>query len=330
MNRVIRWARLVVMLVVVTAAMACQTPGETTSPADGGDRTGAPGGEPGPPPSLGEVASATYRGLEGAAGAVTLVDGRWQGEPLAPGAASRPVVELVRDFLLEGDLDGDGDAEAVVGLSSSSGGSGTFLHLAVVDRRGGRVENVATALLGNRVQVRGVKVDGGRLVVDLVQAGPQDAMCCPGELVTRTYALGAGGLEEPAAAAPTGRLGLDALEGVEWVLRRWAWDEPAPSEPEVTLRLEGGRISGGNGCNRYFAEATAGESPGDVTLGTAGATKMFCPDPAGAVETRFMSQLAGVTKYGFMMGRLALSYEVDGEHGTMLFDPRALSGESTP
>jgi len=330
MNRVTRWARLVVMLLAVPAAIACQTPGDTTSPADGGARAGEPSGEPGPPPSLDEVASATCRGLEGVAGPVTLVSGRWQGEPLAPGAASRPVVELVRDFRLEGDLDGDGDDEAVVGLSSSSGGSGTFLHLAVVDRRNGRVENVATVLLGNRVQVRGAKVGGGRLVVDLVQAGPEDAMCCPGELITRSFQLGAGGLEEPATAAPTGRLGLDTLEGVEWVLRRWAWDEQAAAEPEVTLRVEGDRISGSNGCNRYFAEATAGASPGDVTLGPGGATKMFCPDPAGAVETRFMSQLHGVTKYGFMMGRLALTYEVDGEHGTMLFDPRTPGDAATP
>lgn len=323
-------ARFFLLLLAATVAVACQTPAGTAPRVERGSNVSARGGEPGSPPSLDEVAGATYRGLGETPGPVTLVDGRWEGESLAPGAASRSVVELVRDFQLAGDLDGDGDDEAVVGLSRSSGGSGTFLHLAVVDRRDGGLDNVATALLGNRVQVRAASIQGGSLVVDLVQAGQDDAMCCPGELVRKTFALRSGTLEEVRPPASTGRLGLDTLEGTEWVLRRWAWGEAAPADPEVTLRVEEGRFAGSNGCNRYFAQATAGDAPGDVALGQAGATKMFCSDPAGAVETRFMSQLAGVTKYGFRMGQLALTYEVDGEHGTMQFDPRTPLGEATP
>jgi len=106
------------------------------------------------------------------------------------------------------------------------------------------------------------------------------------------------------------------------VLRRWAWDEPAPADPEVTLTVQEGRFTGRNGCNRYFAQASAGETPGEVAVGPAGSTKVFCPGPASAVEARFMARLAGVTRFGFMMGRLALSYELDSTHGVMLFDPR--------
>ncbi len=317
------------LLLAAIVTVACQSDGGSPPAAEPAAPSVAASGDSGIPPSLGELANATYRGLEQPAGPVTLVDGRWEGKPVVPGGASRPVVTLVRDFRLTGDLDGDGADEAVVGLSQSSGGSGTYLYLAVLGRREGRPDNLATTLLGNRAQVRRASIEGGSLVVDLVQAGPQDAMCCPGELVRKTFALRGGNLE---AAEPvsTGRLGLDTLGGMEWVLRRWAWDEPAPEEPEVTLRVEEGRFAGHNGCNRYFAPATAGDAPGDVALGPAGATKMFCPDPAGAVETRFMSQLQGVTKFGFTMGRLMLSYEVGGEHGAMLFDPRTPAGDPTP
>lgn len=330
MNRSRSFALLLPPLLAVTLAGACQTPGGTPVVADRGVPSDEVSGDPGVPPSLDELAGATYRGLGEPPGPVTLVDGRWEGEPAVPGAASRPVVVLVKDFRLTGDLDGGGADEAVVGLSRSSGGSGTFDYLAVVGRRNGGLDNVATAPLGNRVQVRAARVEERRLVVDLVQAGARDAMCCPGELVRKTFALRGGTLEEVGPPVSTGRLGLDTLEGTEWVLRRWSWEEAAPADPEVTLRIEEGRFAGSNGCNRYFAQATAGDAPGDVALGQAGATKMFCPDPAGAVEKRFMSQLAGVTKYGFMMGRLALTYEVNGAHGTMLFDPRTPGDAATP
>jgi heat shock protein HslJ len=120
------------------------------------------------------------------------------------------------------------------------------------------------------------------------------------------------------------------LGGSEWVLRSWAWDEPVPEEPEVTLVVEEGRIAGSNGCNRYFAQASPGDAPGEVVLGPVGSTKMFCPDPAGAVEARFMAQLAGVSTYGFMMGKLMLGYSVDGAHGVMLFEARTPPVDPVP
>jgi hypothetical protein len=39
-------------------------------------------------------------------------------------------------------------------------------------------------------------------------------------------------------------------------------------------------------------------------------------------EARFLRQLASVDKYGFLAGRLALSFHEDGVRGTMLFDGR--------
>jgi len=273
-------------------------------------------------PSLQELKHATYRGVDVAGGDVTLVDGKWEGKPYEPGAASRPGVTFVRDFRLAGDLDGDGAEEAVVLLAANAGGTGETSYVAVVGRPDGNVTNVATAPVGDRVQVRNARVAERRIVLDVVRAGENDAACCPGDLVTRTWELSGAALKE-AAPVKTGRLSLDALAGTEWVLTSWAWDEAAPAAPDVTLTLDGTRVVGSAGCNNYFAQVTPGDAPGDIKIGPAGSTRKMCPEAEMAVEKRFLEQLAGVTQMRFVAGQLALSYaKKDKSFGTMLFDRR--------
>ena len=63
--------------------------------------------------------------------------------------------------------------EAVVVLTYRSGGTATLSFLAVVTRRDGTLRNVATTALGDRVQVRSARIDGGRLLVSAVRAGAE-------------------------------------------------------------------------------------------------------------------------------------------------------------
>jgi hypothetical protein len=102
-------------------------------------------------PTLKELKNASYSGIEGLKGPVKLVDGKWKGRPHKKGSASRAVVNFVRDFHMIGDLDGDGTDEAVVLLNYAPGGTAQLLHLAVVARKKGKIENVATTLVGDRV-----------------------------------------------------------------------------------------------------------------------------------------------------------------------------------
>ena len=309
-------------VLLAVAAAGCQPrPGESAAPAT---RLPSPAPAVGlPAPTLAELKNATYQGVEEAGGPFTLVDGKWQGKPYEPGGASAPRVTYVRDFRLAGDCDGDGAEEAVVLLAANAGGSGEASYLAVVSRAGGSVTNVATALIGDRVQVRMATLDGRRIVLDLVQAGEKDAACCPGDLVTRTWELAGAALKE-GAVVKTGRLSLDVLAGSEWVLKAWAWDEAAPAVPEVTLKLDGARLAGSAGCNNYFAPVKAGGTPGDIQVGPAGSTRMMCPDAEMAVEQRFFAQLAGMSQMRFLAGQLALSYvKPDKALGVMLFERRA-------
>jgi heat shock protein HslJ len=269
-------------------------------------------------PTADEVANLDYHGIEDADGTVALREGHWQGAPYAEGGASRPGVMIVPGPLATGDLDGDGSAETVVLLSSSGGGSGTRSSVAVVARRGGRVQNVATRLLGDRVQVRSLAIEDGLLTIGVVRAGPNDPACCPGEMATYSWRLRAGELGDAGPPVVSGRLSADTLDGSDWVLSRFTFDEDAPARPVMTLSFADGQVRGTAGCNGYFAgfTDTAGAAAGSVTLGPVGATRKMCPEPDMAVEDRYLRQLGGVSRFGFMNGRLMLGY--DG--GVMLFD----------
>src|SRR5580765_4544060 len=216
-------------------------------------------------PTVEELKNATYAGL-GELGPVMLTNGRWTGPPPVPGAASRPSVELTDDFRVVGDLDGDGREESVVVLTYSSGGTGGWSFLAVVAREDGTLRNVATTALGDRVQVRSARIDGGRLLVSAVRAGENDAACCPGDLVEWQWTLGDGRLNTPGAVR-TGRLSLATLAGTVWILRAWDISAPAESEPVVTLSYGAGRFTGTGGCNRYFAAVEDGAMAGEVKVG---------------------------------------------------------------
>jgi len=273
-------------------------------------------------PSLLELKNGTYRGFAEPRGSVVLTDGGWEGAPYVQDGAARPAVTFVRDFRLVGDVDGDGSEEAVVLLAQSSGGTGDMLHLAVVGRKDRAPYNIATALVGDRVGVRGARVEGRRIVLDVVQAGERDALCCPGELVTRRWELSRGVLKE-APPEPRGRLTPDVMGGADWVLRAWTAKDAAPPEPAVTLRFEGGRFAGHSGCNRYTAPVEAGKQPGDIALGPVAGTRMMCPEPAMEVEMRFLRNLGGVRRFSFVAGQLALSYELEGSVGAMYFERAA-------
>ncbi|MGA8203214.1 MAG: hypothetical protein WB812_01775, partial [Woeseiaceae bacterium] len=102
----------------------------------------------------------------------------------------------------------------VVLLWAATGGSGTRNFVGVFDRDGQTIRNVSTAPLGDRVQVREARVDGAQIVLDVVQQGPDDPACCPGEKATHRYELHGGTLRE-LPADTQGRVGIADLAGVD-------------------------------------------------------------------------------------------------------------------
>jgi heat shock protein HslJ len=226
-------------------------------------------------------------------------------------------VEGIRET---GDLDGDGIEESIVVLAENSGGTGVRVYLAVVGRRGGGVENLGTALVGDRVLIRSIFADQGMIQVDLVQQGPGDAACCPSEKAFRGWELGPEGLVEVFTDV-SGTLSIAGLEGTEWILARLAWGDPAPTEPEVTLRVDGGRLTGAAGCNAYGA-AVEEPAPGEISVGHVGRTKKLCPAPIMEIEERYLAAIGGAFSHRLLGGRLGLMYR-DGERTeTLIFTAR--------
>jgi hypothetical protein len=146
------------------------------------------------PPTLDEVSNATVVGLFD--DPVTLSNGRWEGEPYVVGGASRPTASVIADLSVTGDLDGDGIGERVAFLWSATGGSGTRNYIAVFINTGESVSNRSTMLIGDRVKLREARVAEGRIEVDVVEHGPDDAMCCPSVNATRVWVYDGQSLSE--------------------------------------------------------------------------------------------------------------------------------------
>ena len=153
---------------------------------------------------------------------VRLTDGLYEGEPFEEGGASRPTVTFSGAYAL-GDLDGDGLEDAVVVLAENSGGSGTFVYLAAVLNRDGRVENGATTLLGDRVQVQKVDIVAAGIRVVSISHGPDDPMCCPSQKVVQVFALKGGDLVLATTEVVSGGAGDMRATAVDVVGVLWQW-----------------------------------------------------------------------------------------------------------
>jgi len=269
-------------------------------------------------PTALELAYATYSGIM--TDPVTLSGGRWEGKPFVEDGASRPTVGLVDYFILTGDLDGNGLDEAAALLWESSGGSGNRLYLAVMGRHDKGVENLGTALIGDRVQVRSGAIGNGRITLDIVRAGPEDAACCPTEKALVSWALSEDGLTLTANET-TGTLSLADLVGNAWTLLELGREQPLPEDVEISLVFQDDKVSGSSGCNSYFAGVTA-PKPGELDFNGMGATRMACPEPVMDLERRYLSALAGASGYRFLAGRLVLTCDTYEGPRALVFTPK--------
>lgn len=286
------------------------------APADGGAAAATdPAGSA--PLTASGLGSAEYAGVLDRP--VRLADGVWEGEPYVAGGAARPRVELVDRLLVEADLDGDGLLDAVTLLARSTGGSGVWTYLAVALDGGGFVARTAVAELGQRVQVRGVEAREGVVEVDLVAHGPEEPMCCPTRMVRATFALEGGDLVE-VSREDLGAVAVADLDGTSWRLVELGLGQRVAEGIEVTMVVEGDRIAGSAGCNRYSA-TVASDAPTALAVGPVAATRMACQGAAAEVESRYLPALEAVTGFSFMAGDLVLqSAGHDGAPLALVFD----------
>ena len=104
---------------------------------------------------------------------------------------------------------------------------------------------------------------------------------------------------EPAAAPPAARKDLTPLADTQWKLIQLGGQEVVITPPQkpVTLAFspEGRRIAGSAGCNSYLGTFT--DDHGRLHLNPGNMTMMFCADPAGSREKKFIVMLRSAESY---------------------------------
>jgi len=273
-------------------------------------------GAPAQAPSLEELKNLTYSGLKVPAGTITLKNGRWED------AAAKQGVTFVGNLRAVGDITRDAAEDAAVLLSTTAGAGGEFVDLAVVSRVNGQLRNVATAPVGPNVKPRAIRIERRAVVIDVLQVAASDAMCCPSEVATRTFAMSGTTLHEQ-PVTNTRKLTTDAMAGPEWVLRSFGAGSEAPALPKITLKYESGSFTGTSACNRYNIPVTAGTQPGSISIGLGIVSNMACIPEAQKLEDKYLKLLRGVKSFTFAAGQLVLSYESDGKTDYLRFDPGA-------
>jgi heat shock protein HslJ len=272
----------------------------------------APQAESAPPPAVPptpqQLLGASVTGVFDAA--VTLAEGSYAGPPAA-GGSSRPTLQLWVPSIVFGDVvDSSAGNEAVALLSSNSGGSGEFVHLGVFAATDGQARSLAVAPVGDRVKLHRMWVEGGKVVMDVIEAGPGDAACCPTRVARKTYGWQDGKLAQLSSAA-VGMLSVNLLASIDWVLV--AMDgQPLPEgvmPPTVLVQYD--KLVGFSGCNRYTG-ALSESAPGAIKVGALGATRKACEGAAADVEAKFLDHLSRADRYSLQAGQLLITSPAPG------------------
>ena len=272
-----------------------------------------------------EPENATYSGIYEKE--IILNEGRWEGKPFIAGGASRPRIGLVEDFSFSGDLNGSGEEEQVVFLWENSGGSGSRIYLSILSSDNGNLVNLSTTLIGDRVQLRSGQIKNKKIELNVIQHQSAEPACCPSQKATLILSQKGTTINQEKMLL-AGNLSLSDLEKTEWHLSSIKNGEVLPDKGEITLRFDGEKIVGKSACNRYFAEVKALEDmTGSISIGHIGSTRMICPPESMDLENRYFTALQGVIKYGFVGGKLALTWKNSDVLDTMLFKPRKLPSQ---
>ncbi len=266
-----------------------------------------------------DLAGATYQSEFTQDGTATLVNGEYS-EAAAPGSATETKVRLMQEYTEYGEL--NGQPVAVTVLVTDPGGSGTFYSMHVMTNQEGQPVNVASTSLGDRVQINSITVANNQIVVDMVQAGPDDPMCCPSQQVIKTYEVQGDQLVEVSSEVVESAAG----GGGELVGTVWQWEQTAmnnddtfvpdsPSDYTVEFK-DDGTVNIKADCNT--ANGTYTFDGSSITMNDPFAMTMaMCPP--GSLSEEFVKQLTGIAIYFFEGENLYLDLKFDS--GTMKFSP---------
>jgi hypothetical protein len=139
--------------------------------------------------SLDVLRNGTYRSPDW--GEFQLSDGAYYRTPPTPQESQETYITRLLDTVLYGDINLDGVEDAVVFLSTQNGGTGHIVEMAAVLNLSGIPVNVSTQYLGDRVIVESGTIQGGLIILTLRVQGPNDAACCPSQIIEKKFYIDA-------------------------------------------------------------------------------------------------------------------------------------------
>ncbi len=83
--------------------------------------------------------------------------------------------------------------------------------------RDGAFANVATVPVGDRVRLQSLWLERGKVVMDVIEPGPNDAACCPTQVSRKTFGYADGAFKQVSSEV-RGMLALSMLSANEWTL----------------------------------------------------------------------------------------------------------------
>lgn len=234
--------------------------------------------------------------------------------------SSVEVVVRATEMLAMGNLDGQ-PAAAIV-LVTTTGGSGSFFDVAIVQRVNNELRNIALTSLGDRVKIRSIELVEDLVHVEMVTHSVEDPMCCPTLRVQQSFALEGNELRkasEQLIEKLPAVLSDSAIVGIQWQLIAIDWqgdsstviDDPS----RYTLRLApDGRVELRADCNRGFGSYSFGNQALRVEVG--GLTRAACPP--GSLAPTFVDMLGSVSDFSLKSDDYTLT--LHSERGLLRFE----------
>jgi len=236
--------------------------------------------------------------------AVYLNHGQYQGQAW-PDSHSRPELRLWPELFATGDLDGQAGDEFVGLLSETSGGSGERVYLVAAQMAGNSKQSWPAALLGDRVKLRALWIRDRQIMLDVVEASPDQPLCCGTELNRQIWRLDNDKLSLM-EKRHQGQLSIQSWAGARWYLLDQPGDRLQAVHPSCTyLSVEGNQIVFEVSGRRYLGKLTE-HTPGRINISDIVSDEAGSNNAMALPQASLLKQLASVSQYSFRAGRLLL------------------------
>jgi hypothetical protein len=184
-----RGPRLFLLLALLSWTSACSAFSGLVTPTPTLALTSTPAVTAIPPLTESMLRNAEYTlvGFDDSSTTYQFVDGKYNH---GTDSAAPDFVDIqLLDYYPFGDLNEDGLDDAAVLIAQNFGGTGVFVSLGAVLNENGTPRHVASTMVDDRPQIKGLQVRNGEIILDAVVHSFDDPACCPSFAVTRTYKI---------------------------------------------------------------------------------------------------------------------------------------------